>query len=114
MNEKRRHVRYPTKATARLSGRDEPDYRLKDISIGGCCIRYPGDPDMVFEITRECQITIIPEPEAQIEPFDLRVEPCWFKDTDGFHEVGCFIISYPEGSLYQRFANYLARLASLQ
>ncbi|MDR2402864.1 MAG: PilZ domain-containing protein [Spirochaetaceae bacterium] len=113
MNEKRHYIRYAAKGIVTLPGEGGSDYTLKDISICGCCIRYSIDRAAAFEIMREYQITVIPEPEALIESFDLRVEPCWIREIDGFCEVGCFITGYPGGKLYQRFADYLARQASL-
>ncbi|MDR3144769.1 MAG: PilZ domain-containing protein [Treponema sp.] len=113
MNEKRQYIRYAARGTIELTGTGELDYTLKDISIGGCCIRCPVERGVFFETMREYQITVVPEPEARIEPFVLRVEPCWIGEADGFREAGCFITGYPEGKLYQRFADYLARLASL-
>ena len=112
MNEKRKHVRYTTTANIRLAGDDYPAYFLKDISIAGCCIKYPADQAVVFRLNEEYTVTLLPEPEAMVKSFDLKLEPCWIDDKDGFHEAGCFITGFPKGKLYQRFADYLAWRAS--
>ncbi|MDR1373617.1 MAG: PilZ domain-containing protein [Treponema sp.] len=106
MNEKRKHIRYA--APASVHAEDGQIYLLKDISIGGCCLRCPPDCSVNLNLAQDCRITLMPEPEAQAEPFDMTVDPCWIQNDDGFREIGCFIAGFPEGKQYQSFANYLA------
>jgi hypothetical protein len=106
MGEKRKHIRYETPALVRTE--DGQIYSLKDISTGGCCLKCPQDQPFNLTLVREYRITLTPEPEAQVEPFDITIEPCWFQESGGSREAGCFIVGFPEGKRYQSFANYLA------
>jgi hypothetical protein len=106
MGEKRKHIRYAASAVIRIG--DEQVYSLKDISTGGCCIKCPLEHPVNLALAQDYRITVTPEPAAQVESFDITIEPCWFQD----HEIGCFITGFPEGKRYQSFANYLAWRAS--
>jgi hypothetical protein len=114
MSEKRRHVRYPANGLVHSEGNDFYEYFLKDISASGCCVKAPLDEYFVFKNVTEYKITIIPEPEARVAPFNIVIEPCWVRDSEESHEAGCFITGFPEGKLYKRFADYLAWRASQQ
>ena len=106
MGEKRKHVRYATPALVRTE--DGQSYTLKDISVGGCCLRCIFDHPVTLRLAREYRVTLTPESEAQAEPFVMTIEPCWIHDGGGCHEIGCFIAGFPEGKQYQSFADYLA------
>jgi hypothetical protein len=104
MGEKRKHIRYASSAAVQAGDRV---YSLKDISLSGCCLRCP-DNAGALGLDREYKVTVMPEPEAQVIPFDLLIELCWSRDTEGVHELGCFITGFPKGKQYQRFADYMA------
>ncbi|MDR2020072.1 MAG: PilZ domain-containing protein [Treponema sp.] len=111
MGEKRKHIRYAALALIRMENGQV--YSLKDISVGGCCLKCPLDFPVNVKLAQDYRVTLTPEPEAQADPFDMTIEPCWIQDGNGFHEIGCFISGFPEGKRYQSFANYLAWRASL-
>jgi hypothetical protein len=110
MGEQRKHIRYAAPAAVRME--DGQMYSLKDISAGGCCLKCPLDYPLTVRVAQDCRIVLTPEPEAQVEPFSMILEPCWIQDNGGFREIGCFITGFPEGKRYQCFANYLAWRAS--
>jgi hypothetical protein len=106
MGEKRKHIRYTALAHVRIE--DGQIYSLKDISTGGCCLKCLLDHPVTLNLAQDYRITLMPEPEARVEPFAMTIEPCWIQDGGDFYEIGCFITGFPEGKQYQFFANYLA------
>jgi hypothetical protein len=106
MNEKRKHIRYTGRAHVRIE--DGQIYSLKDISVGGCCLRCLLDHPVNLKLAQAYRVTLTPELESQVNPFDMTIEPCWIQDGGDFYEIGCFIAGFPEGKQYQSFADYLA------
>ncbi|MDR0525925.1 MAG: PilZ domain-containing protein [Spirochaetaceae bacterium] len=110
MQEKRKSIRYTTRAQATIPGFFDSEALLKDISVTGCCIeamRWVNiQPDM------QCTIQIIPEPDSKIGKFELTAQSRWTRNNDDSCEIGFLILESPKGKHFQRYVDYLAYRAS--
>ncbi|MDR0568626.1 MAG: PilZ domain-containing protein [Spirochaetaceae bacterium] len=110
MQEKRKSIRYRTRAKASIPGVLENDALLKDISVTGCCIectiRAHIKPDTQYTL----QIT--PEPDSQIGTFDLLAQSRWIRSETDSCEIGFMILESPKGKQFQRYVDYLSYRAS--
>jgi hypothetical protein len=106
MLEKRKNIRYPTLAHARIPGVLEGENLLNDLSITGCCVECTVYVD-IPEGT-QLQMEIKPEKAAQIGNFQLVVERKWLRSGGHSSEIGFSIVASPKGKQFQRYVDYLA------
>jgi hypothetical protein len=107
MKEKRKDTRYSASALVHFTDNSTDRFFLKDISLGGFSVTNI-DASINFEMNRDYRVTIAPEAEAGVEPFELDIAFCWTRALDEAYEAGGLISGYPGGKRYQQFANYLA------
>lgn len=110
MQEKRKSIRYRTRAKANIPGILDSEALLKDLSVTGCCI----ESMMRVKIQPDTQYTIqvIPEPDSQIGRFDLLALSRWVRSEADVCEIGFLILESPKGKQFQRYVDYLAYRAS--
>ena len=106
MAEQRGNTRYLTQAKVRIGGSGIEEIQLKDLSITGCRILYPGYTEL--ELNEQYKIEIQPEGESKIGMFNLLVEAKWIKTIDLTNEIGFVVIKSPSGKLFQRYVDYLS------
>jgi hypothetical protein len=92
-NQKRRSVRYRSRALARIPDAFEDQAIVKDISTTGCCIEY--ERHVSIKPHHMYILHIFPESNAQTEKFELLVESRWSLFRGNACEIGFSIISSP-------------------
>jgi hypothetical protein len=106
MFEKRKNVRYPTLARARIPEVFEGEAMLKDLSITGCCVEYTMFMDIKPDTHYKVHVT--PDSASEIGSFELEVESRWVRAGGYSCEVGFAIIMSPKGKEFMRYVDYLA------
>jgi hypothetical protein len=106
MQEKRKDIRYRSRARACIPGTFEGDGLLKDLSVTGCCIECTMRVDIKPHTKHTIQV--FPESISEIGQFDVLTECRWFRSTGNTYEIGFMIIESPKGKQFQRYVDYLA------
>jgi hypothetical protein len=102
---KRKDVRYPSIAHARIPEIFQGEGLLKDLSVTGCCIEYTVYTDV--KCNTPYTIEIIPEKAAKIGKFELTAECRWIHAGGYSCDIGFAITASPKGKLFQRYVDYL-------
>lgn len=106
MAEKRRQIRYPSHAQARIPEVVDSTVLLKDISVTGCGIESTMFMDI--KLNHQYKIEILPEEVSKISPFELLVEVLWMRAGGYSFEAGFAIRESPKGKQFQRYVDYLS------
>ncbi|MDR1957344.1 MAG: PilZ domain-containing protein [Treponema sp.] len=107
MQERRKDIRYPTLARARIPAVSEKDAVLSDLSITGCRIRCT--EHIPITLNTPYTVLIIPEPAAKISTFALVVESRWIRSQEHSFEAAFMIVSSPPvGTQFESYVDYLA------
>jgi hypothetical protein len=96
--EQRGEVRLKTHAKVLIKGWEIPGY-LRDLSQEGCKISLT----QPLELKREqaLAVSVLPDPEAGIEPFDFFVQVLWMQADPVFFNLGGPISPFP-GERHER------------
>ena len=89
-----------------ISGVNEDECLLKDISVTGCCVECAGAADI--QPHTRYQLEIKPEGISHIGEFQLETESKWIRSNSNTTEVGLSIIASPKGKQFQHYVDYLA------
>jgi hypothetical protein len=103
---KRKSVRFPAHARARIPRVLEEDALLKNLSITGCCIECTTMVNIQLDTVYKMEI--IPEAASNVGSFELSVESRWIHMGGYSCEMGFMISSFPKGKLFQRYVDYLS------
>jgi hypothetical protein len=106
MEKKRKNLRYPTLARARIRGISGDEALLKDLSITGCCVESLSYPEIKLNI--RYRIEVMPEVASKIGGFELLAESKWFRTIGYSYEIGFAILESPKGRSFQRYVDYLS------
>ncbi|HOJ99445.1 MAG: PilZ domain-containing protein [Treponemataceae bacterium] len=106
MVNKRAFPRYPTIAQARLKNLLQGEAFVKDLSITGCRLEFSAA--IALSVGEIHEIEIIPEGQANVEPFELTAEVRWSLASYDSFEVGFYILRSPRGKSFFHYLDYLA------
>jgi hypothetical protein len=106
MGEKRKNLRYPTLAQARIEGISGGETLLKDLSITGCCVE--STTYVEIKLNTRYKIEVIPEVASGIGDFELLAESKWLHTSGYSCEIGFVILESPKGRSFQRYVDYLS------
>ncbi|GAB1482916.1 hypothetical protein MASR2M78_17320 [Treponema sp.] len=106
MIDNRKSNRYPSLAHAKVSGLQEGEALLRDLSVTGCRLEFSAA--IAFSEGTKYRIKILPESSAAVESFELDAEPRWSRAGYDSFEIGFDIQSSPKGKSFQRYVDYLS------